>query len=97
MYNFRDVIEDASGGSRLEVSAKTHVTRFEMSLHSLIEMTWDVLTSPCEHGSVKVFDAWILVGLELSASPSQQVFDRTEIFLPYALILVKLRSAACQQ
>lgn len=46
---------------------------------------------------MQVFDAWILVGLELSASPSQQVFNRAEVFLPYALVLVKLRSAPCQQ
>lgn len=43
MWSLHGVMEDASGGSRLEVSAKIHVMQFKVPLRSLIEMTGDAL------------------------------------------------------
>lgn len=42
---------------------------------------------------MEVTDAWVLVGLELSATPSQQVFNCSEVFLANTLVFVELSSA----
>lgn len=85
--------------SRLEVSAKSHVTQSEVSfaIALVVEMAGCGLTGQGKPSSVEVLDAWILVGFKLSASLSQQVFNGAEIFLANTLVLVELGSAACQQ
>lgn len=42
---------------------------------------------------MEVTDAWVLVGLELSATPSQQVFDCSKVLFANTLVFVELSPA----
>ena len=41
---------------------------------------------------MEVTDAWVLIGLKLPATPTQEILDCAKVFLPNTLVLVKLSS-----